>query len=144
MKNSNYSLSLFASNRRINTFFIDYNRCLTYQKLWFRTQNFKGILQILEELYNEHLIVGYKLDILDKKIYYKIYPKYSHINKKVIKHFKFVSRPGHKIFIRLRNLNKWSSWGSNYIGFLRTRYGFVSATNALKLKTGGELLIVLS
>lgn len=133
-------MTKFASTRRINNFFIGLRRCIKARHLYFYITEYKGFNFVIEELYNEGILKGYKK--LNNNIY-KIYPRYATSNRNLIHKIKFISKPGHKLFIRQKNLLKMKYWNSNVIGFIRTRFGILSIKDCIKYKIGGELLVLI-
>ena len=133
-------MELFASTRRINNFFIGLRRCIKARHLYFYVTDYKGFNPIIEELYNEGILKGYKKINKDT---YKIYPRYATANRNVIHKIKFISKPGHRIFIRYKNLLKMKHWNTNVIGFIRTRFGILSIKDCMKFKIGGEFLLLI-
>jgi len=129
----------FSSTRRINNFFIGLYRCIKARHLYFYITTYKGFYPIIEDLYNEGILKGYK----KTKDIYKIYPRYSSSNRNIISRIKFVSKPGHRIFIRYKNFLKMKHWNTKVLGFVRTRFGIISIKDCMKFKIGGELLVLL-
>lgn len=129
----------FASTKRINNFFISLRRCIKARQLFFYISDYKGFYPIVEDLYNEGILKGYKI----MGNIYKIYPRYAPSNRNIISRIKFISRPGHRIFIRYENLMKMQHWNTKALGFIRTRVGILSIKNCMKFKIGGELLVLI-
>jgi len=129
----------FASTRRINNFFIGLDRCIKARHLYFYISDYKGFSSIIEDLYNEGILKGYKKN----NHIYKIYPRYASSNRTTFSKIKFISKPGHRIFIRYTNFLKMKHWNTKVLGFVRTRLGILSIKDCMKFKIGGELLILI-
>lgn len=92
-------------------------------------------LNLLNLLWNENLISGYKILSYDKKFIIKIFLKYK---KKIpaIKYFKTLSKPGNRIF--LKSSQMWKINENNSIIVLSTTKGLLTLNNCKKKKLGGE------
>ena len=106
-----------------------------YQKT---KKNNKDLLNIL---WDEGFILGYKLYKTKKELYnFKIFLKYTK-NNSAINSIKFISKPGLKIYCSLKQL-----WKLNLIKgliIISTTKGLKTLTECKKLKLGGEILFLL-
>lgn len=136
----------FASSKRINLFFCHLIIATTKKKPYFNTPKFLGLDTIVNSLLNEKIISGYNVFIFNKVSYFKIYLKFgdNHPAHSIINTANFHSRPGNKFFVKVNKLQKIQDWKKlNELGFLRTRFGFITIKAALEFRIGGELLVSL-
>lgn len=107
---------------------------ILYNKKGFIVKNNKNNINLLKNLIKINLIKFIKIE--NSIIYVYI----NYINNKPI--FKFIVnlfKPGHKIYISLKNLKK-ISYKNNWILILSTNKGLLNNFDAIQKKTGGLLL----
>lgn len=107
---------------------------ILYNKKGFIISNNKNNLNLLKTLLKINLIKFLKIE--EKKII--VYINYID-NKPVFKNITNLFKPGHKIFISLKNLKKISE-KKNWILILSTNKGIINNFEALEKKTGGMLI----
>ena len=103
-------------------------------------KNKKNNKELLNILWNEGFILGYKIYKEKNELYtFKIFLKYTR-SKSIINSIKFISKPGLKIYCSLKQL-----WKLNLIKgllIISTSKGLKTITECKKLKLGGELLFL--
>lgn len=107
---------------------------ILYNKKGFIIKNNKNNLNLLKTLLKINLIKFLKIN--DKDIY--VYINYIN-NKPIFKNITNLFKPGHKIYISLKNLKKVSE-KKNWILILSTNKGILNSFEALEKKTGGLLI----
>jgi len=98
----------------------------------------KNCLQILNILYKEGYIRGFKKVFIDKKLYIKVLLKYDLNGHSVIKKIIRVSKPGRRIYTSIKSL--WKIKSGLGIFILSTPKGFLTDNDARILNTGGEII----
>lgn len=95
----------------------------------------KKYLKILNILWDENLISGYKILSQNKSFIIKIFLKYK---KKIpaIKHFKTLSKSGKHFFLKSSQI--WKINENNSIIILSTTQGLLSLNHCKKKNIGGE------
>ena len=97
----------------------------------------RKIISFLDILYLEGFIRGYSLEKKDK---IKVLLKYSLGGKKVLRKITIFSKPGHKIYVSLKDLWLLDVVRGTGCFFLFTSKGVMSLRKALKHRIGGELI----
>lgn len=107
---------------------------ILYNKKGFIIENNKNNLDLLKNLIKINIIKFIKIE--DKKIL--VFINYIN-NKPVFKNIINLFKPGHKMFISLKNLKKISE-KHNWILIISTNQGVLNNFEAVKKKTGGVLI----
>lgn len=104
-------------------------------------KNKKNSKELLNILWDEGFILGYKMFKTKNELYvFKIFLKYTNTNS-AINTIKFISKPGFKIYCSLKQL-----WKLNFIKgllIISTNQGLKTLTECKKIKLGGKLLFLL-
>ena len=95
---------------------------------------------VLNVLWDEGFILGYKTDSLDPTKL-KIFLKYTK-NKPAIQTIKSVSKPGSKKYYSLKQL--WKIDSSKTFLVISTNLGVKSLTDCKKLQIGGEPFLIIN
>lgn len=98
----------------------------------------KVCLQILNILYKEGYIRGFKKVYLNKKLYIKVLLKYDLEGNPVINKITRVSKPGRRVYSSIKSLWKIKSGLGVFV--LSTPKGIITDADARFLNTGGEVL----
>lgn len=109
--------------------------CLKKKKLVLLQKRSKMVIQVLNALWDEKLILGYK--VLNKN-FVKIYLKFDNSGNPVIKDFFLISTFSRKRYMRVSDI-KSNNIQKNYFFFLNTSKGILSHEKALIKKVGGEV-----
>jgi len=101
-------------------------------------ENFDGLESVLDAIYADGWISGYKIYRNERCI--EIFLKYDSRDKTLITRVKNLTKPSLVSFIRLHELAA-DSKNTAHTGIIRTaKYGFLPNRTALKKKTGGIYL----
>jgi small subunit ribosomal protein S8 len=96
---------------------------------------------VLNILWNEGFIVGYKIEKTEKaKI--KIFLKYVENGKPSINNIKVISKPGRRIYYSLKQI--WKIDSNETLIIFSTNQGLKTLSECKKLKLGGEPLITIN
>ena len=106
------------------------------------TQTRKKICeQLLKLLWNENLILGYRISAENnKKI--EIFLSYQKDGKPTINSIKSISKPGKRIYYSAKQI--WKIDSSKLFIIFSTNKGLKSITQCKKLKIGGEPLLIIN
>ena len=96
---------------------------------------------VLNVLWDEGFILGYKNTKFVSKNYVKIFLKYKK-GDPVINSIKVVSKPSLKIFFSLKNLWKFDTNQGTLI--ISTNKGVMSSAECKKLRLGGQALVIVN
>lgn len=96
---------------------------------------------VLNVLWDEGFILGYKNTQFVSNNYVKVFLKYKN-GDPVINSIKVVSKPSLKIFFSLKNLWKFDTNQGTLI--LSTNKGVMSSTDCKKLRLGGQALVIVN
>ena len=97
--------------------------------------------QLLKLLWNENLILGYRISTENnKKI--EIFLSYQKDGKPTINSLKSISKPGKRIYYSAKQI--WKIDSSKLFIIFSTNKGLKSITQCKKLKIGGEPLLVIN
>lgn len=96
---------------------------------------------VLNVLWDEGFILGYKYTSTTPKKSLKIFLKYKR-GVPVINSIKMISKPSLKVFFSLKNLWKFDS--NQGLLVLSTNKGIMSANECKKFKLGGQALIIVN
>lgn len=100
----------------------------------------KNCEAVLNVLWNEGFILGYKQDNLDlTKL--KIFLKYTK-NKPVIQTIKSISKPGSRVYYSVEQL--WKIDSNKTFLIISTNMGIKTLTDCKKLQIGGEPLLTIN
>jgi ribosomal protein S8 len=116
----------------------NFNLSISHKRSSFMVKDNKSIRIVLDVMWDEKLIIGYRTE--DKKL--KVLLKYTVWGKTVLKHICLLSKPGRRQYVayfELADLLK-----NNRIYFLSTDRGLMSANKAKILGIGGELLFYIN
>ena len=97
----------------------------------------KKIINLLNILWDENYISGY---CFFNKHYIKIFLKYI-AHKPVLLNFKFISKPGKKLYLSVKHLWKLKIGSNNLI--LSTTKGFLTLNSCKKINVGGKPLLLI-
>ena len=112
---------------------------LLVKKTFVKTPYTKNIEMLLNVLWSEGFILGYKILKTNPKTL-KIFLKYKK-GKPVINSLKSVSKPSLRIYYSVKQL--WKLDFNQGLLLLSTSKGFLSITECKKLKIGGEPFFIL-
>ena len=112
---------------------------LLVKKPFVKTPHTKTIEMLLNLLWSEGFILGYKILKTNPKTL-KIFLKYKK-GKPVINSFKSVSKPSLRIYYSVKQL--WKLDFNQGLLLLSTSKGFLSINECKKLKIGGEPFFIL-
>jgi len=114
------------------------NKAVKASQQSFILETFYGIDSILETLYLDGWILGYKKYKNDK--FFEVFLKYDANDKTVMTRAKNIIKPSLLSLIRLQELSS-DCKNTVYTGIIRTaKYGFLQNRQALVKKTGGIYL----
>lgn len=106
-----------------------------------RKNNKDSNRKLLDTLWNEGFILGYKICKTKREFYtFRVFLKYQRSDS-VINSVKSVSKPGLKVYCSLKQL-----WKLNLIRgliIISTNKGLKTLTECKKIKLGGELLFLI-
>lgn len=112
------------------------------KKVFIYCKNNKKNEELLNILWDEGFILGYKkITAENKNLYLKIFLKYNE-NQSSINSINFISKPGSRIYCSVKQL-----WKLNFVQgliVLSTSQGFKTLVECKKLKLGGELLLIVN
>lgn len=94
---------------------------------------------LLKVLWDEGYILGYKIKTLNT---IKIFLKYKKTGAPAINILRTVSKPSQKVYLTISQI--WKFDFSNSLGIFSTSKGLKSAQQCKLIKTGGELLVLIS
>jgi len=106
------------------------------KKAFVFSENTKICKKLLEILWDEGYILGYKVLPVENKL--KIYLKYKN-GVPVIRSIESISRPGLRVYCSLKDLEQFRSFT-----ILTTNLGLQTLYQCRKLKVGGEPLIKIT
>jgi len=98
----------------------------------------KVCLEILNILYKEGYIRGFKKSYVNKKLFVKVLLKYDLEGNPIIKKISRVSKPGCRVYSSIKSIWKIKSGLGVFI--LSTPKGILTDSDARILNTGGEVL----
>ena len=117
--------------------FSNINLCLKKKKFILLQKRSKIIIQMLDVLWDNKVIVGYRII---NSSFIKIYLKFDSSGNSLIKKLFLISKPGKKSYISFFDLNKITKKNNMFL-FINTSKGILNYKKALKYNLGGELLL---